>query len=96
MTVSSSTGIPRQVSAIRMGSVHLDRKFTVDFSYCDGALVMRWSPDVPTGKKLRKLMPAYIVARNTFLTQVSRTLGGAVIIANPDGSISAITGEGVL
>ncbi len=90
MSDNISTGAPRQVEAIRQESVRLDRKFTADFSYCDGIFQTKWKPDVPCGKKLRKLYPAYQRARDTFLGSVAAKLGGTIVVVNSDGSLTVV------
>jgi len=82
------TGIPRQVEAVRQYGVRLDRQFTADFSCCDGVFQVKWEPDVPYSKKLCKLYPAYLNARDAFLARVAASLGGTVVMVNPDFSVS--------
>lgn len=83
-------GSPRQVEAVRQNGVQIDRQFKADFSFCDGVFQVKWEPDVPYGKKLRKLYPAYLRARDTFLTRVAAKTGGTVVMVNSDGSLSVI------
>ena len=85
-----SAGTPRQVAAVRQNGVQIDRQFKADFSYCDGVFQVKWEPDVPYGKKLRKLYPAYLQARDAFLARVAANTGGAVVMVNPDGSLTVI------
>lgn len=62
---------PRQPLVIRQKSVRLGRRHTVDFSYYDNALRVAWEPSQPTGRIARKLMPAYLRARDAFLEQAT-------------------------
>lgn len=84
---------PRQLKAICRENVKLDDKFTVDFSFCNGTMLTQWSPDVPYGKKLRKIYPAYLKARDEFLLEVSAEIGGAVVVASPGGDVSVLGGS---
>ncbi len=46
----------------------LDRRFSVQFALSDGQLDARWWPQMPKGRKMRSLAPAYKQARHAFLS----------------------------
>ena len=48
----------------------LPRGYEVEFTLDGGRLDARWSPDVPKGQRARKLLPAYRLARDTFLASL--------------------------
>ena len=41
--------------------------FTVSFRLSDRGIEAEWLPDVPTGRKARRVLPAYRKARNAFV-----------------------------
>jgi len=45
--------------------------YAVEFTFTAGALHCEWSPDVPKGRRARKLLPHYRAARDAFLASVS-------------------------
>jgi hypothetical protein len=45
--------------------------YEVEFTLSAGHLRCEWSPDVPTGRRARKLLPFYRAARDAFLASVS-------------------------
>lgn len=92
-TSSNPAEDPRNPKAICRENVKLGDKFTVDFSFCNGMMLTQWSPDVPYGKKLRKIYPTYLKARDEFLLEVSAAIGGAVVVASPGGDFSVLGGS---
>lgn len=56
-------------------SYDLPGGFAVDFVLDRGRLEAQWSPDIPKGKRAKKLLPAYRTARNDFIRSTGvRTL----------------------
>jgi hypothetical protein len=41
--------------------------FTVSFRLSERGIEAEWLPDVPTGRKARRVLPAYREARDSFL-----------------------------
>ena len=45
--------------------------FTVSFRLSERGIEAEWLPDVPTGRKARRVFPAYRKARDAFLVAIS-------------------------
>ena len=88
-SAGSRHGDLRQKNGVSLGA-----GFSVDFIYCDGELLIQWTPDVPQGQQQRKIMDSYIRARNDFLAEVMKERGGTFVFLNPDLSLSVIDGGG--
>ena len=52
--------------------------FTVAFSLMPGRLEVEWEPRAPVGRKGRKYLPAYRLARDEFLRRVALKIGANV------------------
>ena len=67
--------------------IRLGRKHTVDFGICGGTFSVKWEPDIPAGRELLKLLPAYLRARDAFLEEVASLSGQVVAVAALDGTL---------
>lgn len=54
--------------------------FTISFTFRDRKLEAHWEPRVPVGRKGRKYLPAYRLARDEFLARVARRTGLSVAV----------------
>lgn len=68
-------------------SVRLDHKFTADFGIFGGTFSVKWNPDIPAGRERRKLLPAYLRARDDFLEEVASQSGQVIAVAALDGTL---------
>lgn len=49
--------------------------FAVSFSMKAGRLDCEWSPRVPKGRKVRRYLPAYRLARDEFIRRMAKRTG---------------------
>ncbi|MBE5074252.1 hypothetical protein IM511_08025 [Erythrobacteraceae bacterium E2-1 Yellow Sea] len=84
---------PRQVTPYRQAHVRIGRKHTVGFSFCDGALRTYWWPSVPTARAKKKLLPAYIRARDAFLAKAAKATSMTVAVPISDRSLKVFEGK---
>jgi hypothetical protein len=56
--------------------------FTVSFTFQDRKLEADWQPRVPYGRKGRKYLPAYRLARDEFLRRVAKRTGLSVLVVD--------------
>jgi hypothetical protein len=49
--------------------------FTISFTFRDWKMEAHWEPRVPVGRKGRKYLPAYRLARDEFLARVAKRTG---------------------
>lgn len=56
--------------------------FTVSFVFQDRKLEAEWQPRVPYGRKGRKYLPAYRLARDEFLRRLAKRTGLNVLVVD--------------
>lgn len=56
--------------------------FTVSFVFQDRKLEAAWQPRVPHGRKGRKYLPAYRLARDEFLRRLAKRTGLNVLVVD--------------
>lgn len=49
-------------------SYQLNKRYSLEFVLSDRIIEVRWTPDVPKGRKMRAILPAYRKAREDFLS----------------------------
>jgi len=71
-------------SAITMSSerMPLGDGFTVSFVFQDRKLEADWQPRIPCGRKGRKYLPAYRLARDEFLRRLAKRTGLNVLVVD--------------
>jgi hypothetical protein len=72
------------MSAFRTQPLELGHGYAVEFRWQRDRFDAVWSPEMPAGKRARKIMPAYQRARHHFLSKVASELG--INIAVMDGT----------
>jgi len=58
----------------------LGHGFSVEFRLSGSRLDAVWSPRLPHGRRGRKLLPAYRLARDRFLASLAADLGGPIAV----------------
>ncbi len=58
----------------------LDSRFAVRFQLKRGRFDAVWHPTMPTQAELQLLLPAYLAARDTFLSDVARRTGAQIAV----------------
>lgn len=56
--------------------------FTVSFVFRDRKLEAEWQPRLPYGRKGRKYLPAYRLARDEFLRRLAKRTGLNVLVVD--------------
>jgi hypothetical protein len=56
--------------------------FSVSFTFKDRKLDAAWQPRLPYGRKGRKYLPAYRLARDEFLRRVAKRTGLNVLVVD--------------
>ena len=56
--------------------------FTVSFVFHDRKLEADWQPRIPYGRKGRKYLPAYRLARDEFLRRLAKRTGLNVLVVD--------------
>lgn len=59
----------------------MDEKYSCRFDIKDGEIRCNWYPKMPKPKRLRCIVESnkYLSARQVFLTEMSRRMGGALV-----------------
>jgi len=77
MTVSNTSAVTMTSERMPLGD-----GYTVSFVFQDRKLEAEWQPRVPYGRKGRKYLPAYRLARNEFLRRVAKRTGLKVLVVD--------------
>jgi hypothetical protein len=72
------------MSAVEMRSerMPLGDGFTVSFVFQNRKLEADWQPRLPHGRKGRKYLPAYRLARNEFVRRIAKRTGLNVLVVD--------------
>ena len=77
MTVSNPSAVTMSSERMPLGD-----GFTVSFVFQDRKLEAEWQPRVPYGRKGRKYLPAYRLARDEFLRRLAKRTGLNVLVVD--------------
>ena len=64
------------------GRAELGDGFVVQFAFTGTSMKCDWSPRVPSGWQARRLIPAYLRARRSFVDEIAGKLGIRVMIVS--------------